>query len=436
MAKIIPFRGFRYNLSKSSRLAKVVAPPYDVISNEQKKQFKVTDPYNVIRLIIGNPSHAVHKSSDYQAAQKAFSQWRKKGVLRREMAPAIYVYQQSFKINGKSYSRTGFIGLSELTPFGKKKGGILAHEHTLAGPKADRLKLMKACKANFSCIFSLYPDKGGVGKLLKQATGRKADADVEFPKGIQNKVWKVYNPQWIQTLRKKMKPVTLFIADGHHRYETALAYQTHCSSWAEGQLGSRPFDYVMMMFVAMEDPGLVILPTHRMLTSKHINSPALLLSRLSSLGEVYEYKGGLSGLAPWKWMESLGKKRSTIGLSFDGKKLYALQFSKAVVKSPLLKDVSNAQKGLDVTLLHRLILEPFFGITKEKVEDEITFTSKADEAVARLRKKEFAGVFFLNPTRIEQLREVALKQERMPQKSTFFYPKLVTGLVINSLESF
>jgi uncharacterized protein (DUF1015 family) len=436
MANIIPFRGFRYNLPKAGRLAKVMAPPYDVISNQQKQQLKAADPYNVIRLIIGNPSHAVHKPSDYKAAQKAFAQWRKQGVLRREMAPSLYVYQQSFKINGKAYNRTGFVGLSGLTPFGKKKGGILAHEHTLAGPKADRLKLMKACKANFSCIFSLYPDKGGVGKLLKQVTTGKPAIDVEFPKGIKNKVWKVHNPGWIKVLRAKMKPVTLFIADGHHRYETALAYQAHCSSWAKGPLGSRPFDHVMMMFVAMEDPGLVILPTHRMLTKKHISSPALLLSRLSSLGEIHEYKGSLSGLAPWKWLERLGKKRSAIGLSFDGKKLYSLQFSKAVAKSPLLAGLSNAQKGLDVTLLHRLILEPFFGITKEKVEEEITFTSQAEEAVERLRKKEFAGVFFLNPTRIDQLREVALKQERMPQKSTFFYPKLVTGLVINSLESF
>jgi uncharacterized protein (DUF1015 family) len=436
MANIIPFRGIRYRVTGSSRLAKVMAPPYDVISTQQKKELKAADPSNVIRLIIGNPSHEIHKPSDYQAAKKFFANWRKKGVLKRDGEPALYVYQQSFSIHGKTYHRTGFIGLSQLTPFGNKKGGILAHEHTLSGPKADRLKLMKTCHANFSCIFSLYPDKGGVGKVLKQITTKKPDMSVDFPKGIHNRVWKVSNPKTIREIQRKIKSATLFIADGHHRYETALAYQAHCRSWSKGPLGSRPFDYVQMMFVAMEDPGLVILPTHRMLPKRHISSPSFLLSRLSSLGKIHEFKKPLKGLAPWQWMGKLGKKQPTIGLSFDGKKFYALQFSKTVVKSPLLKDVSDAQKKLDVTLLHRLILEPFFGITKERVEHEISFTSKAEEAVERLGKKEFAATFFLNPTRIEQLKEVALKQERMPQKSTYFYPKLVTGLVFNDLDSF
>jgi uncharacterized protein (DUF1015 family) len=192
----------------------------------------------------------------------------------------------------------------------------------------------------------------------------------------------------------------------------------------------------MMMFVAMKDPGLVILPTHRMLPAKFASSPALLLSRLSSLGEIHPYPKKLSGSAPWRWLAQLGANRPAIGFSFDGQKLYSLQFSHSLKGSDSLKGLSDAQKGLDVTLLHRLILEPFFGITQEKVEHEISFTSHAEEAVQRLKKKEFGLVFFLNPTRIGQLREVAMKQERMPQKSTYFYPKLVTGLVINSLDSF
>lgn len=436
MAKIIPFHGLCYNVTGSSRLAKVLAPPYDVISPSQKKQLMAADAYNVIRLIIGNPSHETHTASNYRSAQKFFSSWRRKSILKRDADPSIYVYQQSFAIHGKAYRRTGFIALSRLTPFGNKKGGILAHEHTLSGPKADRLKLMKACHANFSCIFSLYPDKGGVGKVLKKITSGKPGISVDFPKGIQNRVWKVSEPKLISKIQRRIKNATLFIADGHHRYETALAYQAFRSKGTKGRQGIKPYDYVQMMFVAMEDPGLVILPTHRMLPARLISSPNLLLSRLSSLGEILAYKGNLGGLAPWKWMEKLGKREPTLGISFDGKKLYALQFSKKVVQSPFLLGFSDAQKKLDVTLLHRLILEPFFGITKEKVEHEIVFTSKAEEAVERLRKKEFAAAFFLNPTRIDQLRDVALKQERMPQKSTFFYPKLVTGLVFNDLNFF
>jgi uncharacterized protein (DUF1015 family) len=166
MANIIPFRALRYGLTDMKKMAKVMAPPYDVISNQQKRELKSADPYNVIRLIIGNPSHEIHKTSDYQRAKEAFAAWRKKGILKRDGDPSIYVYQQTFSIRGTIYRRTGFVALSQLTPFGNKKGGILAHEHTLSGPKADRLKLTKACRANFSCIFSLYPDKGGVGKLL------------------------------------------------------------------------------------------------------------------------------------------------------------------------------------------------------------------------------------------------------------------------------
>ncbi len=436
MAKIRPFRGVRYHLSSSRELKRVVAPPYDVISPAQKKELLAADPKNVIRLILGNPSHETHRAADYEDAKKTFLAWQRSGVLKREGTPAVYVYRQSFKVNGKTYHRAGFIALSQLTPFGNKKGGILAHEHTLSGPKADRLKLTQATKANFSCIFSLYPDKAGVGAWLRKATSRKPDLSVEYPKEIQNQVWVVIDPTWVKVLQGKMKYATLFIADGHHRYETALNYQKIQTGRMKGVVGTRPFDFVQMMFVAMEDPGLVILPTHRMLPKRIVPSPAMLLSRLSSLGEIHTYPKPISGLAPWKWLEKLGKTHPALGLSFDGNKLYALQFSKSVAHSGLLSDVSPAQKKLDVTLLHRLILEPFFGITKEKVEHEISFTSRAEEAVAGLRKKEFAAVFFLNPTRIDQLREIALNQERMPQKSTYFYPKLVTGLVFNRLDSF
>ncbi len=436
MAKIQPYRGLRYVETQPQYLKKILAPPYDVISPAQKKELLKSHAENVIRLIIGNPSHETHQGKDYVAAKKTFLTWQKNGVLKREESPAIYIYRQSFKLDGRAFHRTGFIALSQLTPFGNKKGGILAHEHTLSGPKADRLKLTRSTAANLSCVFSLYPDKKGVGRVLKTAVSQKPDVRVEYPKGVQNQVWVMTDRGWIKTLQKKMKTATLFIADGHHRYETALNYQKIQSAGKKGKLGTRPFDFVQMMFVAMEDPGLVILPTHRLLPKRIVSSPALLLSRLSSLGEVHLYPKSIIGSAPWNWMAKLGKARPTLGLSFDGKKLYALQFSKQVEKSDLVSDVSVAQRKLDVTLLHRLILEPFFGISTERVEHEISFTSQAEEAVQKLRKKECAAVFFLNPTRIEQLREVALMRERMPQKSTYFYPKLVTGLVFNQLDSF
>jgi hypothetical protein len=188
--------------------------------------------------------------------------------------------------------------------------------------------------------------------------------------------------------------------------------------------------------VAMEDPGLVILPTHRILPKRIVADPYEVLGRLTSLGRVWEYPKKLTGDAPWKAMAQAGVKQPSLGFSPDGRSLYFLQFSKQALKSPLLKGLSPAQKGLDVALLHKLILEPWFGITRERVEHDIRFTAYAPEAVSILRKGEASCCFFLNPTRIGQLRDVAMRKERMPQKSTFFYPKLVTGMVVNDLTSF
>lgn len=434
MASIRPLRALRYSKRNGNRLARVLAPPYDVIPPKMKKALLAADPHNAIRLIVGNPSVETHRPADYAAAAKTLKSWRTRGVLNRDPVPSIAVYQQVFRVDGKTYRRTGFLALDKLVPFGGRKGGILPHEHTLAGPKADRLNLMKACHANFSAIFSLYSDRTGVGRMLARVASRKPDVCAEYPKGVVNRLWIVSDPAWVKTLTNRMKKATLFIADGHHRYETALAYQAFRAS-GKAQ-GPRPFDYVLMMFVAMEDPGLVILPTHRLLPARLVPDAGEVLGRLLTLGKVFEYPGVVEGTKPWNEMLRLGKKAPTLGFSPDGKKLYFFQFSKKALRSERLAGLSSAQKGLDVTLLHRLILEPWFGVTKERVEHDLTFSSIAAEAVKKLRKKEAACAFFLNPTRIDQLRGVAMKQERMPQKSTFFYPKLITGLVFNDLDSF
>ncbi len=433
MADILPFRALRYAGKAKTALSKVLAPPYDVINVRQKKELLASSPFNAIRLIIGNPSVETHRPSDYAAAGKTLATWRKTGILARDPQPSVYVYQQEFKVGKRTYRRTGFLALDRLKPFGGKKGGILAHEHTLAGPKADRLNVMKSCHANFSAIFSLYSDKAGVGRLLKVVTTEKPDTQAFFPTGVKNLLWRVSDPKWLSALCAKMKKATLFIADGHHRYETALAYQSFRGA---GKTQARPWDYVLMMFVAMEDPGLVILPTHRMLPFRLVADPYELLGRLTSLGRVTEYGGPLSGEKPWTALQKAGAKIPTLGFSPDGRRLYLLQLSKQALRSPLLAGLSPAQKGLDVALLHKLILEPWYGITKERVEHDLAFTSVAADAVKRLRRKECACVFFLNPTRIGQLRDVALRKERMPQKSTFFYPKLVTGMAFNDLREF
>ena len=435
MARILPFRAVRYASGVSKHLSRLLAPPYDVISSEMKKDLLASDPHNAVRLILGNPSVEKHKADDYATAARNLQAWRENEVLTRDGQPSLYVYQQVFDVEGKNYRRTGFLGLSCLEAFGRTKGGILAHEFTLAGPKADRLNLMKKTHANFSAIFSLYPDAKGVGAILKKVTASDPDVTAHYPSDVENRLWRVSDPAVLSAVQERMDEATLFIADGHHRYETALAYQDFRRQGDETERGARPWDWVMMMFVAMEDPGLVILPTHRCLAPGRIADPAAFLSWLSQLGKVAAVPGGLSG----NYMDLLaraGKKGPTLGLSFDGKGLYFLTVSKKAMASKALASLSKAQRSLDVTLLHRLILEPKLGITKEKVEHEIFFTAKADEALKRLKSLESGSVFFLNPTRIDQLRDVAGAGERMPQKSTYFYPKLVTGMGFNDVTSF
>jgi uncharacterized protein (DUF1015 family) len=436
MANILPFRAIRYSTSLRKKASKLLAPPYDVISREQKKELLKNDPANAIRLIVGNPSVETHRASDYAAAANTLKTWRGKGVLDRDDQPSLYVYQQRFKVEGRLYLRTGFLALSRLEPFGRSKGGILAHEFTLAGPKADRLNLMKKANANFSPIFSLYPDQGGVGKILARVTAERPEMVARFPKDVENRLWAIRDPQTLAAIQERMQSVTLFIADGHHRYETALAYQALKRKGDKSPLGSRPYDWVMMMFVAMEDPGLVILPTHRCLAPGRITDPTAFLESLARLGKLSVAPGNLRTLKPMKALEAAGRKSPTLGVSFDGQTLYLLSVSKAAAAGKALAGLSKAQKGLDVTLLHRLILEPSLGITKERVEHEIFFTHKAAEAVKRLNRGESGVVFFLNPTRIDQLRDVAGAGERMPQKSTYFYPKLVTGMAFNDLTGF
>jgi uncharacterized protein (DUF1015 family) len=436
MACILPFRAVRYAENLRKKMPQVLAPPYDVISRDMKRVLLRSHPSNAIRLIVGNPSVETHHDSDFAKAGKTFQAWRRRGVLERDPQPTLTVYRQVFKVEGKTYRRTGFLALSRLEPFGRAQGGILAHEFTLAGPKADRLRLMKSARANFSPIFSLYPDGGGVGKVLSRVTDEKPDVTAAYPKDVQNHLWRVTAPDVLNAIQERIADSTLFIADGHHRYETALAYQAWCRKGDRTAPGSRPCDWVMMMFVAMEDPGLVILPTHRCLAPGKIADTKAFLASMAKIGKVTTVPGGLSGSKPVAGLERAGRKGPVLGLSFDGRTLHLIAVSKAAAASKALEGLSKAQRGLDVTLLHRLILEPMLGITKERAEHDLVFTAKAEEGVKRLRTGASGAVFFLNPTRIQQLRDVAGAGERMPQKSTFFYPKLVTGIAFNDLSEF
>lgn len=327
----------------------------------------------------------------------------------------------------KTYRRTGFFARRFLET--SNKAAVRAHERTLAGPKQDRLRLTRATRMNFSAVFSLFDDpKGQVRRWLASVVKKPVQQRARFPADILHELWVEKDAARIEKLQKLMQDRELFIADGHHRYETAVRYQKERSMRDPHPLGTRAYDYVLMAHVAMQDPGLIILPTHRLLKGPLVRNFQEMRGFFSSLGSVKEYPFGERALSLF-----FRTVQPAVGFSFDGRTFGVLTFSRSSLDSSCLKKLSPALRSLDVTLLHRLILEPFFDISPEKVEEKLSFTSDAREAIRRLRKKEISGVFFLRPTRLEALKQVARRGERMPQKSTYFYPKLATGFVFHDL---
>jgi uncharacterized protein (DUF1015 family) len=435
VAKIFPFRALHYALNKNFQLDQLLTPPYDVISVSDKKKYERSNPYNVIRLILGNPSYEHHHPHDYQNAKKTFSNWIKNKILTRDVEKSIYIYRQTFNFRNEKISRTGFISTVLLPLINSNHDQVLAHERTLEGPKADRLKLMKSCKANFSSIFSLYNDDHNISGFLSSCIeNKKPDMKAYFPKETLNQIWKVSDRRIIKKLQLLMKRETLFIADGHHRYETAKNYQIFRSKRDSHVHGQRPYDYTMMMFVSMKDPGLLVLPTHRMVLKNHKIDSSNILFQLQKLGSIETYPVK-NYVQVEKKLHECGIKSPAIGFSFNGKRIYILKFYEKIT-SECLSNISSAQKKLDVTLLQNLILSPILGIDSSDIEHSLRFTSDFQDVLVQLKQKKTPLAFFLNPVKLSQLKEIAMLGEKMPQKSTFFYPKLITGLLFNDLNSF
>ncbi|MBI3755694.1 MAG: DUF1015 domain-containing protein, partial [Deltaproteobacteria bacterium] len=335
MAKIAPFRGILYNSEKVGDFNKVMAPPYDVISPAYQDELYKRHPHNIIRLILGKTSSGDAAGNDrYSHAAADFKKWQEQGILARDEKPAIYYYVQVYKLkDGQRKTRKGFIALAKLEEFGK--GGIHPHEKTLAGPKADRLKLMQACHANFSCIFSLYSEpQKTTNKLLEDCclTGSPI-IDVADDDGVESKVWRVSDQNIIKKVVEMMSDKPLFIADGHHRYETALNYRNMMkerttppfSKGGErgGYTGKEAFNYVMMYFSNMDDEGMTIMPTHRVIHGISKFNPKAFLVNCSHFFDIEEVKWD-SKVEPrvrkefYKRMEDSGARLPSFGLYING----------------------------------------------------------------------------------------------------------------------
>ncbi len=441
MLEISPFRALRY--ADSANLSSLIAPPSDVISPEQREKLAARDPHNVVELILPKERPGDGPADNkYVRAGKAFRQWIAEGVLRADAEPGIYMLHQRFEWEGKNHLRKGFLARLRLRPF--SDGVVLPHERTLSGPKADRLEIFKQTKANLSPIFSLYPDeRGSVDALLAAAADRPPDAAATSDDGhgpIEHRLWRVTGPA-IAKVQAAMAEKRAYIADGHHRYETALNYAKLVDEAGGKRDGAHHF--VLSFFCGMADPGLLIMPTHRLLHALPAFDQGRLLAEAARWFDAEQLTLDArtpAGLAKaLSRLAAAGRERpSFLAVSERGARADLL----ALRAGAQLDDVAelpanHAVRSLDVTLLHALLMQRILGLSPQSQErqENLRYVKDAGEAVAAVAGGSAQVAFLLNPTRMEQVREVAEASEVMPQKSTFFYPKLPSGMVFHPLEA-
>ncbi|MFA5793783.1 MAG: DUF1015 domain-containing protein [Candidatus Brocadiia bacterium] len=458
MAKVFPFRGVIYNKAKVKDYGNVLTQPYDKIDDKMQAGYYKKNPFNLIRITKGKDMAGDNDANNkYTRAGQFFRDWLGKGVLVQDKKPAIYAYYQEFipygQPNTSAKVRKGFIALGKLVEFGK---GVHAHERTLLKPKMDRLNTMRQVHGSTGQIFMLYSDPAlTINKVMdKVALKRAADVVAKDEYGVYHKIWKITDPKLVNQIVKAMAAKDIFIADGHHRYETALNYRTEmkakglrCTGKPAGSpalmWGNESYDNRMMTFVNMKDEGLLILPTHRMIFGLKNFSPAGFIKKLDKYFWINEYpfkSGKDEKPARQELLEDLritGFSAHALGLAIKGvKKHYMLTLKDEKIMDRMIKEKSSpALKHLDVNVLHQLVLWKMLGITKERVAEGefVNYVRSADEAVELANKGKFQMAFILNPTKISELENVSVKNERMPQKSTDFYPKLMSGIVISKI---
>jgi uncharacterized protein (DUF1015 family) len=441
MARIYPFRAWRYNPSVV-RLEDAVTQPYDKISPAMQQAYYQRSPYNLVRIILGLPElfDAERGESVYTRAARDLKAWREQGVLTQEKDPCIYAYAQRFKVPGTEIvkERRGFIALGKLHEYAEQV--VFRHEQTLSKPKGDRLNLLKATHAHFGQIFMLYSDPAGsVEKILYEDNG-PAEAEVTDEYGVLHSIWRISDPATILLLTTAMADKKLIIADGHHRYETALNYsKEHAPSspaapeHSATQLPQPPYPEaaVMMTFVNMDSDGLVILPTHRVVHSLQGFDPAAFLR---AAGEYFTVEP-VAETGAQSYMKTLGDIHSPAFIAVTATGAHLLR-SKTEAVNAALANLPERQRQLDLSHLHSIILDRLLGLDAEKVREQtnIRYLRDAAEAVDQVRRGEADVTFLTNPVTMEQLREVAFAGDVMPQKSTDFFPKLLSGLTIYALD--
>jgi uncharacterized protein (DUF1015 family) len=431
MPDVRPFQAWRYDLGRVGRLSDVVAPPYDVIDPALQEALYQRHPANVVRLELprGEPQDASDLDR-YARAGKLLRQWQQEGILRQDPHPAVYVCHQTFTLDGTSYTRRGVLARVRLEPFGS--GRIFPHEETLPAPKADRLHLLRATGMNLSPIFGLYPDPDRtVQDLLDQAVLRQPPLEAEDHLGVVSRLWPLVDLHRIAEVQRLLYPRPVFLADGHHRYETALKYREERIAAGEAADDADPAHFVLMMLVGMSDPGLVILPTHRLVRNLPPLDSASLRRILDQHFDVEAIGSGReAGGFAWDLIHSEGSQAAIgLGSSADGVWLVA-RLRRAEVMEQLAPQRSPAWRGLAVSVVHLLVLDTLLRQACS-CQPLCDYVHRLDEVLESLEHKQCQVGVLVPPVGITHLEQIAGGGERMPPKSTYFYPKLLTGLVFN-----
>ncbi|NHJ13157.1 MAG: DUF1015 domain-containing protein [Candidatus Thorarchaeota archaeon] len=443
MVCVIPFRAYRYDENKVGNIKKVVTPPYDIIKGKMVDELQNKSPFSISWIIKNKPEEGdTTDNNQYTRARDFLNKWVEEGVLKQEERESFYVYGQDFEVEGKKLFRFGFIGLIELEDFATEKpsagkvAGVLQHEETLPKDIEDRLNLCRASLAQYGQIFVIYPDhEGHIDTILRTKMNEEPAIDVTDDEGVRHRIWVIDESGDTAAITKHMEDKYVIIADGHHRYKTALALSRENPELETAK-------YRMLTFVNISNPGLVILPTHRLVQNLEDFSAEDLLSGIRQYFNVASFDNRED---MFTLMDDRFKaKEHAFGLYLNDGRYYTLTLQNREAIDKLLSDKSHEHRNLDVAILHSLILDKILGIGKEKLAQGtmkgggyvvyIKGIGDAVEEAVKSVQNEAQAVFFMNPTRIEEVEAVSKNLEVMPQKSTFFYPKVWTGFTINKLK--
>lgn len=419
MAVIKPIKALRYT-EKAGELGTCVCPPYDIISDSERQQLLDTNPYNLVRLELPVGEDR------YAKAGETLKQWLADGILARDTEEGIFVYREEFSVEEKDYFLTGIICRVRLCEFSERV--VLPHEETLTKAKTDRFNLMCATNCNFSSVYSLYNDESGViAAETDKAVSEPPVARFCDSEGVTHTLWKITDSDSIARMIEFFADKQLFIADGHHRYETALNYKKHLQ--AQGTLDGSEADSMMMTLVATDDPGLVVFPTHRMIVDMPVCRDELAKKCCS------DFEAEVLPLEKMSDALKAGAEGHTFAL-YTGGDDFLLLTAKPELSDNIIENRSRAYSDLDVSILHYYVLERALGIDRENMANQINlrYTRSLTEALDSVREGKATASFIINATKVSQIKAVSLAGDKMPQKSTYFYPKLKTGPVMNILD--